>query len=199
MAGLSWIEIIYWGSTVIGGTLFILRTILFMVGGGLDADDLHLDADLSAGDDFDLDHGHAEHATDSDFSFKLLSMQGLTAFFMMFGLIGLALVRAKIPTFFTILGGTAAGLLAVLLISILFSQMKKLQSDGTVIIQNAIGQTGTVYLTIPARGSGQVQVPVQGVLRLFDAVAKDQKIIKTGSKVRVLDIMEEKTLVVEQL
>ena len=201
MAGRSWIEIIYWGSTIIGGTLFLLRTILFLIGGGLGGDqlDMHIDGDVYDGHDIDFDPNHGEAITDSDFSFKLLSMQGLTAFFMMFGLIGLALLRANLATGFTILGGAAAGLFAVWLISLLFSQMKKLQSDGTVIIRNAIGQSGTVYLNIPAKGSGQIQVPVQGSLRIYDAVAIDKKAINTGTKVRVVEIIEDNTLVVEKI
>ena len=201
MAERSWIEIIYWGSTIIGGTLFILRTLLFLIGGGVGGDeiDLHMEGDVFDGHDFDLDADHGEAITDSDFSFKLLSMQGLTAFFMMFGLIGLALTRAKLATGFTIMGGAAAGLFSVWLISILFSQMKKLQSDGTVVIRNAIGQTGTVYLNISAKGSGQIQVPVQGSLRIYDAVAKDKKPISSGTKVRVVEVIENNTLVVEKI
>ena len=151
------------------------------------------------GHDIDFDPDHGEAITDSDFSFKLLSMQGLTAFFMMFGLIGLALLRANLATAFTVLGGAAAGLFAVWLISLLFSQMKKLQSDGTVIIRNAIGQSGTVYLNIPAKGSGRIQVPVQGSLRIYDAVAIDKKAINTGTKVRVVEIIDDNTLVVEKI
>ena len=87
MAGLTWIEIIYWASTIIGGTLFILRVIMMFIGGstGDDGIDSALEsgADLSAGD-------HVE----ADVSFKLMSVQGLTSFFMMFGLVGLALLEA---------------------------------------------------------------------------------------------------------
>jgi membrane protein implicated in regulation of membrane protease activity len=126
-------------------------------------------------------------------------MQGLTAFFMMFGLIGLALVRANLATGLTILGGTAAGMFAVWLISILFSQMKRLQSDGTINVQNAVGATGSVYLTIPAKGSGRIQVAVQGSLRIIDAIAKDKKAIGTGTKVRVVEVLEDNTLVVEKI
>ena len=201
MAGRSWIETIYWGSTIIGGTLFILRTILFLIGGSLGGDhgDLHVDGDVYDGHDVEFDPDHGEAISDSDFSFKLLSMQGLTAFFMMFGLIGLALLRANLATGFTIVGGAAAGLFAVWLISLLFSQMKKLQSDGTVIIKNALGQSGTVYLNIPPKGSGQIQVAVQGSLRIYDAISKDKKALASGTKVLVVEVIENNTLVVEKI
>jgi len=201
MSTISWIEIIYWGSTIIGGTLFILRTILFLIGGGMEHDDFdaHLDVDISPDHDLHLDLDHTDAITDTDFSFKLLSMQGVTAFFMMFGLVGLALLAADLAIILTIFGGVLAGMFSVWVISILFAQMKRLQSDGTLIIQNAIGRSGSVYLTIPAKGSGQVQIPVQGALKIFDAISEDKKGIETGNKVRVTGVIEDNTLVVEKI
>ncbi|MGD8456101.1 MAG: hypothetical protein PVF83_06935 [Anaerolineales bacterium] len=201
MGDTTWIETIYWGATIIGGTLFILRTILLLVGGGVDHDDfdLHVEGDLHVEHDLQFDADYTDTYSDSDFDFKLLSMQGLTGFFMLFGLVGLALLKANFAILITIMGGGLAGLFAVWVISVVFSQLKRLQSDGTVNIKNAIGQNGSVYLVIPPKGSGQVQVPVQGALRIFDAVSKDGKNIKTGKKVRVTGIVDNKTLVVEEI
>jgi len=201
MGNLSWIEIIYWGSTIIGGTLFILRTIMMLIGGGLGGEDFDADIDTNFDADFDpdLDFDHTGTAADSDFSFQLLSMQGLTAFFMMFGLVGLATLKAKVAIILSIGSGVLAGLFAVWVISLIFSQMKKLQSEGTLVIQNAVGVSGSVYLTIPKGGSGQVRVPVQGALKIFDAVSEDKRSIGTGEKVRVVGVVDNKTLNVEKL
>lgn len=203
MGDLSRIEIIYWASTIIGGTLFLLRTIMMLVGGGLGGEDFDtdFDGDLDVDVSMDFDHAidHAGTSSDSDFSFKMLSMQGLTAFFMMFGLVGLALVNAKVLTGLTIVGGIFAGLFAVWLISMVFAQMKRLQSDGTINIKNAVGETASVYLTIPAVGSGQVQVIVQGTLKIFDAVSTEGAEFKTGSKVRVVRVIDHHTLEVEAI
>lgn len=201
MGNLSWIEVIYWGATIIGGTLFILRTILFLVGGGLGHDIMDSDfhGDLPGSHDFDLDLDHVDGVADSDFSFKILSIQGVTAFFTMFGLIGLALLRANLAIIWTIIGGSAAGIFAVYIISLLFSQLKKLQSDGSLDIQNAVGQKGKVYLAIPSSGSGQVQISVQGTLRILDAISEDNRKIKTGSSVQVTGVVDNKTLVVREL
>ena len=199
MYGLPWIEIIYWGSTIIGGTLFILRTIMMLVGGGLDLGDGDFDADIDMDGDLHVDGDHLDMDADSDFSFKLLSMQGLTAFFMMFGLVGLALLKANVPVLLTILGGGIAGTLAVWVISLLFSQMKRLQSDGTLQIENAVGVSGSVYLNIPAKGTGQVQVTVQGALKIFDAISKDGKKIATGEKISVTGTVDNNTLIVKRI
>ena len=132
MFDMSWIEIIYWGATIIGGTLFVLRVIMMLAGGGLGFDDVDADTDIDG--DLHVDGDHLDTDPDSDFSFKLLSMQGLTAVFLMFGLVGLALLKANVAVILTVLGGGTAGIFAVWVISLLFSQMKRLQSDGTLKI-----------------------------------------------------------------
>ncbi|MCP4142711.1 MAG: hypothetical protein GY755_20920 [Chloroflexi bacterium] len=198
----SSIEMIYWASTAIGGTLFVLRTIMLLFGGGLnDADlDTSFDADLSgdidvSGDidaDFDGDHAGAYA------SFKLLSLQGLTAFFMMFGLVGLALLKAELHVLLTVFGGATAGLFTVWVMGLVFSQMKHLQSDGTINLNNAVGEKGTVYLTIPSNSSGQVQITIQGSLKIYDAISKNKKKIATGEKIQVVDKADGNTLIVEK-
>jgi membrane protein implicated in regulation of membrane protease activity len=191
MFGLSIIEVIYWVSTIIGGTLFILRLGMLLLGGGLG--DGALDSSLDTGDV----HVAGDHA-DADTSFKLLSVQGLTSFFMMFGLVGLALLRAGLHVLLTILGGAAAGLVTVAVTGVIFTQMKRLQTEGTIKIQNTVGSEGTVYLTIPKNGTGQVQVIAQGSLKIFDAVASHKNQIVTGEKVRVVGVASGNTLIVEK-
>jgi hypothetical protein len=118
---------------------------------------------------------------------------------MMFGLIGLAILRADIWPLIAIGGGTIAGLITVWVIGMIFAAMGRLQSEGTINIRNAVGQQGTVYLTIPAQGSGQVSVTVQGSLKIFDAVSQEKKKIPTGEKIKVTNVIDNKTLVVIKL
>jgi len=192
MFGLTLIEVIYWASTILGGTLFILRLGMMLVGADLGSDSV--DTDVHTGD-FDISGDHA----DADISFKLLSVQGLTSFFMMFGLVGLALLRANLHVLITIVGGMLAGLVMVAVTGVIFSQMKRLQTDGTINIQNTVGADGTVYLTIPRNGTGQVQVIAQGSLKIFDAVSSGRNQINTGTKVRVTGVASGNTLIVEKL
>jgi len=116
---------------------------------------------------------------------------------MMFGLVGLALSQARLHPLLTVLGGVGAGVFTVWIVSLIFKGMKKLQVDGTLWIENAIGQEGIVYLTIPAKGSGQVSVTVQGGLKEFDAISVDNTEIVTGERIRVVRIASGNTLVVE--
>ncbi len=171
---------------LVGGIIFVIRMILMVI--GFSDHDVH---------DGGLDHvdGHG----DSDVSFKLFSLHGLTCFFMMFGLVGLGLSRQFwVPDVVAAAIGTIAGLFTFWIIAKLFSGMSKLQSDGTLKLSNAIGQQGKVYLTIPAEGTGQVQVAFQGRLMIYDAISANKEEIKTGDQIVVIDIAGGNILVVEQ-
>src|SRR4051794_35617875 len=81
-----------------GGTLFLVQLVLSMLGMG--------DADL----DFGGHHGSETGHTSADTAFKVLSLQGLTAFFGMFGLVGLALHdESHVHPILSVLGASAAG------------------------------------------------------------------------------------------
>lgn len=172
---------------LLGGIVFMIRIVLMVV--GLGGHDIH--------DGSGLDHTDVH--SDSDSSFKLFSLHGLTGFFMMFGLVGLAMSRQFwIPDLLAAAGGIAAGLFTVWVIGKIFVTMAKLQSDGTLSIDSAVGQQGRVYLKIPSGGTGQVQVPCQGRLMLYDAVAADKEELGTGEPVIVIDVTGGNLLVVEK-
>jgi membrane protein implicated in regulation of membrane protease activity len=177
-SGMSGLEIFFVICALIGGGLFIIRFVIqFFGGGSVDAD-----ADIQVG------HGDVDHM-DADISFKLLSIQGLTAFFMMFGLVGFAMLReSRTGSGVALVSALAAGLGSVWLIGKIFSSVKKLQSSGTIENTGAIGEQGTVYLTIRAKGSGKVQVVMKGRIREFEAVEKNGEEIKTGERIRVKEV-----------
>jgi len=180
---------------VIGGILFVIRMMMMVFTGG---GDIHADIDMTGGD-VELTGGDAGHP-DSDSSFKLLSFQGLTAFFMMFGLVGLALLnQSKVGEGWAVLGALIAGLITVWVVSKIFSVMKRFQSSGTIDNTKAIGEEGTVYLNIPAEGTGKVQVVVQNHLRIFDAVSDLKEEIKTGERIMVTRVVSSNVMVVQKI
>lgn len=182
------IELFYLFCAVIGGIIFLIRFVLYILGGP-DADvDVNVDTDMS---------GNLDHAAEP--GFRLVSAQGVTGFFLMFGLIGLAMARGGIHDIWTILGGAGAGFFTMLVIAWVMMSMQKLQSDGTLKMENAIGQTGKVYLTIPEGGTGKVTITVQGSLREFEAVSADESAIHTGEAVRVVKLSGTRVLVVERI
>ena len=185
---------------VIGSTLFLIRTVLFFVGGDADSDiDGDFDGDIDIDGDIDFDTSGLEHI-DSAASFHIFSLHGITGFFMMFGLVGLAMSReSSFTPLVAVSGGLVAGVFTMWLVAKIFMSMKKLQSDGTLNLKNAIGKDGTVYLTISADGIGKVQVVVQESLKVFNAVSAKKEEIKTGENIKVIKIISGNIFVVEKV
>lgn len=191
---------------IIGGVLFLVRMAMQLFGGHSADGDLHADGDLDIGD---LDHGDVDHvdfdAAEVDHGHfvadvKLLTLQGIMAFLVMFGLVGLALSRQSgFGGFFSILGAMLVGVATMWAIAKIFSLATKLQSSGTVDNTAAIGQEGKVYLSIPADGVGKIHLSVQSRFREYEAVSHSEVPIETGERVRVVAVKDGRIMVVEQI
>jgi membrane protein implicated in regulation of membrane protease activity len=174
-------------AALLGGSLFLVQLVLSMLGAG--------DADI----DFDPQHpssltGH----TSADTAFKLLSLQGLTAFFGMFGLTGLAMsVESGFPPAASVLGALVGGSLTTFVIARIFRAASRLQSSGTLDMQNALGHEATVYLGIAPQKPGKVTLTLQGRLVEADALSERES-FATGSTVRVVRVLPEGTLIVDR-
>ncbi|HMP72420.1 MAG TPA: hypothetical protein PKE55_04070 [Kiritimatiellia bacterium] len=174
-------EKFFFGCALFGTSLFVIRMLLTLI--GIDGDD---GGEVSLGD--------------ADVSFKFLSIHGLSAFFMMFGLVAFTLSwQHKQEPFIAVAAGTAAGAFTTWVISKLFVMMKRLQSDGTLDVRNAVGIEGSVYLTIPEGRSGQVRISIQNRLRHLNAVAEDGQAIPTGARVVVARVLDGETLSVRKI
>jgi hypothetical protein len=185
---LSLIQKVFALCAIAGGTIFVLRTVLLLFG-------LSHDVDSDTGGGFD--HGGLN---DTDISFHFLTIHGITAFFLMFGLAGLALTnKTSSSSLIALLGGLAAGLFTMWMIALIFSGMRRFQSDGTLRLENAVGQAGVVYLNIPRDGIGKVQITIQGGLKIFDARSEDLETLHTGDRVKVLSVTPDNMLIVEKL
>jgi membrane protein implicated in regulation of membrane protease activity len=166
------LEKLFLACAVAGGAVFVLRTVLMLLGVG-DDHEMHDSAD-----------GH-----DGDAGARLLSIQGVSAFLMMFGLVGLALLRqSHVPAPAAATLATLAGVASMWGIAQVFRWMRKLQSSGTLDLRHAIGKEGVVYLTVRPGQGGQVQVTVQGRLGVFEARSDGAQEIATGRSIRVVDV-----------
>jgi membrane protein implicated in regulation of membrane protease activity len=198
ISSLSGLEKVFAVCAVIGGTLFIIRLILQFA--GLQGHDVGGGADVSAMDAAHGAGGTDVHSGDSDMSFKLLSLQGITAFLLMFGLVGLAMSKqTQTGAFASIAVAAAAAVVTVWLMARFFSAMGRLQSSGNINLDRAIGVEGTVYLNIPAEGTGQVELVVQNSMKICDASSANKTPLKTGDKVKIKSVVAGKILVVEKI
>jgi len=189
VTGLSTVDTVFFLCAAVGGVLFLLRVVLVFIG-------FDHDADADAGFDADgVELGHGDH----DMGAGMLSFTGLTAFFMLFGITGLVM-RLEQGLGAMVSSGIAfmVGLFTMWLVAQVLRAVYRLRSSGNVDANNAVGEEGRVYLTIPGGGRGQVEVTVQGRLKVLDAVAEQPGELKTGAHVRVVRVIEGNVLVVEK-
>ncbi|MEC7856946.1 MAG: hypothetical protein VYA96_04285, partial [Verrucomicrobiota bacterium] len=99
------------------------------------------------------------------------------------------------------LGATVMGSIILASFIAMMRWMQNLKSDGTINYQNAIGNIGTVYVRIPPKrkGIGQIEVQLQGRLAVVGAVTDDEERIENRTAVRVKDLVDSRTLIVERL
>ncbi|MBN2802462.1 MAG: hypothetical protein JXR91_05175 [Deltaproteobacteria bacterium] len=187
--GLSILERLFLVVATGGSTVFIIQFVMMMTGsdGGDSAD---VGGDLSGGDSGDVSAPDEPGHVDSDAGFKLLSLQSLSTFFMMFGFVGLAFSKGGgYSAFASIIGGLAAGSLTMYLVSKAFMFFRSLQSSGTISLKNGVGKQARVYLTIKADEPGQIELDIQGHLGIYDAVSEDKEEIPTDSSVIVTKVL----------
>jgi len=179
------IELIFISCAVLGTVFFLIMMALMLVGdilGGV--------VDTAFDTDFSMD---------TDLSFELFSLQGLSAAVMMFGYVGMYTVTSTESEFLAVFAGGLASAASMYAVKIMMQGIVNLQTDGTMKHEEAIGSEGQVYVRIRAGSTGEVQVPVQGSLRTMTARAKDKsKHLDTGTLIRVVETIGS-TLIVEEL
>jgi hypothetical protein len=179
---------IYLVCAIAGGTVLVIRLILMLFG-------------VDGGGDIDVefDPGAAADAAggSGDF-FTFLSLQSIAGFFTMFGLVGMGLLQIDATNAQSLGGALAAGIFTAWATGMIFIALRKLQSDGTMVLDKAIGKKGTVYLTIPEKGTGVVSVSVQGGLKTLDAVSEKGIRIPTGAIIEVVGVKAGSILIVAE-
>ena len=184
VADASGLELVFLLSAIIGSLLFFVWFLLTMIGGAA--------GDVLEGV-FDIDMGS------SDLAFKALTFQGIMAFFMMFGLVGYAMLNSDQSDAMAAMAGIVAGSISLWGVGKMFEGFKQLEMHGNVDIENAVGETGSVYSRIPSDGVGQVQVTFQGKLQTRAAVSADGNSYATGDFIEVVGVVGGDTLEVKKV
>ncbi len=165
---------------IIAGVFLVLQLVLLAMGIGLD-----LDMDFAS----------------EDTGVGFLSLRSLTAFFFAFGWTGVIMREADRSTTASVIVAAAVGLAVYLAVALFWKRFSKLNESGSVDYKNAVGETGSVYLTISANRSnpGKVEVMVQGRLRLIDAYTESDDPIPTKSRVKIVEVVDPSTVLVEPI
>ena len=131
----------------------------------------------------------------------IFSIRTIGAFFAGFGWAGAAMLQAGNSTGAATFVATLTGSAFLGIVIYLMSYLHSLRQEGTLNYSNAIGNVGNVYLPIPPKrkGMGQVEVMVQGRLRIVQALSDSDKKIGNRVAVRVTDTIDEQTILVKPL
>lgn len=217
-------------TAVVGGTVMVCQfalTVMGLAGDEVDgAGDFSADAEIGA--DFDTvgdvagdfgdadgaageiegDHQtHWSEADDPDVShpdssgvFKIVSFRTMVAAIAFFGMTGAAARSAEIGPAPSIMIALAGGFAAMYGTFTLMQSITKLDSSGNEDIRNAVGQSATVYVPIPAAagGMGKVQLSMQNRIVEFKAITADAQALKTGDAVEVVSVTSGDTLEVRR-
>ncbi len=175
---------VFWYIAIPVSVIFIIQAILTFIG---------IDSSDGVEADFDGDF-------DGDAPFQLFSLRNLVNFLIGFSWTGVLLYgnfENKTMLIFTAL---VVGVVFVVFFFFLMRQILKLSEDNTFRIENTIGRSGNVYLTIPEfkSGKGKIQVSVKGTIHELDAMT-EQETILSGSIVRVKAVESGNLVIVEKL
>ncbi len=144
--------------------------------------------------DFDLDTGSGGGA-------GMFSVRGIGAFFTGFGWTGASALDLGYSLPIALLSATLVGAVTLTLFVLLMRWLHSLRSDGTMDYSNALNQIGSVYVPIPPRreGLGQIEVLVQDRMTTVRALTDNDTRIGNRTAVKVVELVDERTLLVETL
>ena len=144
--------------------------------------------------DFDLDTGSGGGA-------GMFSVRGIGAFFTGFGWTGATALDLGYNLPIALLSATVVGAVTLTLFVLLMRWLHSLRSDGTMDYSNALNQIGSVYVPIPPRreGLGQIEVLVQDRMTTVRALTDNDTRIGNRTAVKVVELVDERTLLVETL
>lgn len=180
---------VMWCIALGSSLIFIIESILTFIGA---------DVDFDTDTDFDM----PDHSFDADPSMNLYTFRNLVNFLLGVSWTTILLDDHVSSRILLMVIAVGAGLLLVTAVMYLFKWLSKMQQSGNIdVFKSAAGCYGKVYLTIPSerKGAGKVQITINDSVREYDAVTDSEEDLKTGSSIRVVEVLDASTLVVEQI
>lgn len=181
---LSLAKQLFYGIGLLAGLVSVILAVLAMIGME------HHDA-VDAVGSADLGHGGG----------GIFSIKPLTGFFLGFGWAGGIAMDSGLSLIVALAIAMLAGGTLMAVVVVMIRAIYGMRSDGTVQVQKAVGAVGTVYVTVPARkaAGGQVVVNFSGRQETFAALSGAEQPIASGEKVRVVSLVDNRTVLVETI
>lgn len=192
-AGLSVGMKILWGATLTASLIFLIQSVATFIG----ADAADIDTDI----DFDGADTDVPDAIEGGSGMNLLTFRNLVNFCLGFGWTAILLQESVPSVGVRLFLAVLVGIGLVALVMYLFKWLSGMQQNGTInVYKSAVGCQGKVYLMIPGgrSGEGKVQITISGAVREYAAIT-DSETLKTGTPIRVVEVINDSTLLVEEL
>ncbi len=187
---------VLWAITLSASLIFIVQSVMTFLGADSGNSDFDIDTGTDTPDSAPID-GDAAHGTGQG----LLTFRNFVNFFLGFGWTAILLKNSISSTPMLLFVSIVVGIVLVALVLLLFKWLSGMQQAGNInVFQSAVGCEGKVYLTIPAErsGSGKVQITINNSVREYEALT-DGDVLKTGTRIRVTEVISADTLLVEPL
>lgn len=167
---------------VAASVLIVLQIFFSLIGG-----DAHHDFDV------EMEHGDVGHA------WGMFSVRGMLGLMLGLGWGGLIALQRGYSGIIATVFGFLLGLAIAFLLAMLMRSFHALRSDGTTSLNNAIGQTASVYQRVPSKrdGIGKVQILLQGRQQTLEACTDSETDLMPGKQVKVTEVVSGSTLLVE--
>jgi len=196
---------IYWGSAVFFSVIFIWQLLGTLFGHAAGAD--HADvagADAAGAHDAVGAHDAQEaavHGAESVASFKLLSIRSVVAFGVLFGWAGVLYTKynPEGSQNWTMLYSILWGLVGMLIVSSIFYFLRRMTETGTPRLSTCVGERGTVYMDIPAGGTGKIRTVVSNTVSFVGARTASGEALAAGTPVVVKRLLDSSTIEVEKV
>ena len=180
---------ILWCIAIASSLIFIIETVLTFIGA-----DVEMDMDT----DFDMPDGGFE----GDPSMNLYTFRNLVNFLLGMSWTAILLNEQIASKALLMVIAFAVGAILVFAVMMLFKGLSKMQQSGNInVFESAVGCNGKVYLTIPAerKGTGKVQININNSVREYDALTDSEDDLKTGTSIKVTEVIDASTLIVEEI
>jgi len=148
-----------------------------------------------------MDHAgsDSDHHGGGEIAFTLVSVRSVIAFGTLFSWAGtLYLMEGTHPVvafFYSFLWGMGA----MIAVSYLVYRLVRMEERGNASIWSAMGEDGVVYMNLPSGGAGKIRVKVGGTVSYVDARSVNGEPLPAGTKVRVVGVVDGRTLEVKAL
>ena len=199
---------VLWAVTLSASLVFVIQTVMTFLGAAGDTDfDINTDMDTAGPSDIgdgsvdvgaDVETGESGHLGTG---MNLLTFRNFINFLIGFGWTAILLKDSIPATGLRMLIAILVGVVLVAVVMLLFKWLTDMQQSGNInVFKSAVDCEGTVYLTIPGEraGEGKVQITINNSVREYAAVT-DGPTLKTGQRIRVVEVVSANTLLVEEI